>query len=155
MTELGISEYSIENLEDISKPLIEKMTVEIGLDVSNPSTIYFNPFMVERWETNPFKSRERHYPVDFGAPMETTFMLALEYPEKYVVDELPTNVAVALPQNGGRYLFNLTNMGNKVSITSIISLSKTVYASAEYPALREIYNRIVQLQQSQIVFKRK
>ena len=155
LNELGISEYTIENLEDISKPLIEKMKVETSLGASNPSTIYLNPFMVERWETNPFKSKERQYPVDFGAPLETTFMLTLEYPEEFTVDELPINAAVGLPQNGGRYLFNLTNLGNKISMTSIVNLSKTVYSSGEYPALRELYNRIVQLHQSQIVFKRR
>lgn len=153
--ELSISEYTIENLEDISKPLIEKMKVETSLDASNPSTIYLNPFMVERWETNPFKSKERQYPVDFGAPLETTFMLTLEYPEKFTVEELPTNAAVSLPQNGGRYLFSVTNLGNKISMTSIVNLSKTVYSPGEYPALRELYNRIVQLHQSQIVFKRR
>lgn len=155
LNEVNISDYAIENLEDISKPLIEKMKLATSLGVSNPSTIYFNPFMIERWETNPFKSTERKYPVDFGAPLETTFLLTLEYPERFVVEELPANAAIGLPLNGGRYLFNLTNLSNKVSMTSIVNLTKTVYSPGEYAALRELYNRIVQLNQSQIVFKKR
>ncbi|MBK5278133.1 MAG: transglutaminase domain-containing protein [Bacteroidia bacterium] len=154
LSEMSISEYTIENLEDLSKPLIEKMKVETGLSVSNPSTIYLNPFIVERWEANPFKSTLRQYPVDFGAPLETTFLLSLEYPEKFVVEELPANVAVTLPQNGGRCLFNVTNLNNKISMSSIINISKTVYSAGEYHALRELFNRIVQLHQSQVVLKR-
>ena len=154
LSELIISDYSIENLEDVSKPLIEKMKVESKLEVSNPSVIYLNPFMVERWEKNPLKSPHRMYPVDFGAPVETSFMLNLEYPAQYVVEELPPNAAVALPQGGGRYLFNATNQGNKITLSSLINLSKTVYLPDEYPALREMYNRVVQLHQSQVVFKR-
>ena len=50
---------------------------------------------------------------------------------------------------------NLTNLSNKVSMTSIVNLTKTVYSPAEYAALRELYNRIVQLNQSQIVFKKR
>ena len=155
LRDLSILGYAIENLEDLSKPLIEKMKIEISLAASNPSIIYFNPFMIDRWETNPFKTLERHYPVDFGAPLESTFMLTLEYPERYVVEELPSNAAISLPLKGGRYLFNLTNLGNKISMTSIINLAKTVYAPSEYQALREIFSRIVQLHQSQIVFKKK
>ena len=153
--ELTISEYAIENLEDITKPLIEKMKLETSLGVSNPSTIYLNPFMMDRWETNPLKSNDRKYPVDFGAPLETTFMVTLEYPEKFVVEELPVNAAVGLPLNGGRYLFNVSNLGNKISITSLISLLKTMYLPNEYAALRELFNRIVQLHQSQVVFKKR
>ncbi len=155
LSEMTISDYSIENLDDLSKPLIERMNVESSLEVSNPSTIYLNPFMVERWERNPLKSEQRLYPVDFGAPLETTFMLTLDYPEKFVVDELPTNAAIALPLKGGRYLFSANNFSNKISLTSIINLSKTVYSSGEYTALRELFNRMVQLQQSQIVFKKR
>ncbi len=154
LSEMTISDYSIENLDDLSKPLIERMNVESSLDVSNPSTIYLNPFMVERWERNPLKSEQRLYPVDFGAPLETTFMLTLDYPGKFVVDELPTNAAMTLPMKGGRYLFNASNFSNKISLTSIINLSKTVYSSGEYTALRELFNRMVQIQQSQIVFKK-
>lgn len=65
------------------------------------------------------------------------------------------NAAIGLPLNGGRYLFNLTNLSNKVSMTSIVNLTKTVYSPGEYAALRELYNRIVQLNQSQIVFKKR
>jgi transglutaminase-like putative cysteine protease len=155
LSEMVISDYSIENLDDLSKPLIERMNVESSLEVSNPSTIYLNPFMVERWETNPLKSELRLYPVDFGAPLETTFMLTLDYPEKFVVDELPTNAAMTLPLKGGRYLFNASNFSNKISLTSIINLSKTIYSSGEYSSLRELFTRMVQLQQSQIVFKRR
>lgn len=66
-----------------------------------------------------------------------------------------TNAAIGLPLNGGRYLFSLTNLSNKVSMTSIVNLTKTVYSPGEYAALRELYNRIVQLNQSQIVFKKR
>jgi transglutaminase-like putative cysteine protease len=150
-----ISNYEIENLEDISKPLVEKFQVVSSLDVSNPNLLYLNPFFVERWNDNPFKSNERLYPVDFGAPLNSVFILNLQYPDSYVIDEMPKSVAMALPQNGGRYTLNITNLSTKISMTSIINLSKVVYTSEEYHSLKELFNRIIQTQQSQIVFKKK
>jgi hypothetical protein len=150
-----IVNYELENFNDLSKPLIEKLRVESSLDLSNPNILYLNPFLIERWEQNPFKSNQRLYPVDFGAPMESTFILILDFPDSYLVDEVPKSVAMALPQNGGKFLVNITSRENKVSLTSIINLSKVVYSADEYHTLKELFNRIVNVQQSQIVLKKK
>jgi len=150
-----ISNYTIENLDDLSKPLVEKFQVVSSLDASNPTLLYLNPFFVDRWNDNPFKSNERLYPVDFGAPRETVFMLTLEYPDTYEVDEIPKSVLMTLPQNGGGYALNVANLTRKISMTTIINLSKVVYTSAEYHTLKELFNRVIQTQQSQIVFKKK
>ncbi len=150
-----IVNYELENFNDLSKPLIEKFKVESSLETSNPNILYLNPFLIERWEQNPFKSNQRLYPVDFGAPMESTFILNLDFPDSYLVDEVPKSIAMALPQNGGKFLVNVTNRENRISLTSIINLSKVVYSSDEYHTLKELFNRIVQMQQSQIVLKKK
>lgn len=150
-----IVNYELEDFNDLSKPLIEKFKVESSLEMSNPNILYLNPFLIERWEQNPFKSNQRLYPVDFGAPMESTFILNLDFPDSYLVDEVPKSVAMALPQNGGKFLVNVTNRENRISLTSIINLSKVVYSSDEYHTLKELFNRIVQMQQSQIVLKKK
>lgn len=149
-----LTDYTVENLEDISKPLVEKIKIEYDLEVLDPSTIYLNPFIIERLETNPLKSSERHFPVDFGAPLETTYMLNLEYSSSYKVDEMPFNVALWLPNKGGRFILSLTNLNNTITMTTIISLSKSVYSPEEYHSLRELYIQMVQIHQSQIVLKK-
>lgn len=153
--EFMILEYAVENLQDLTEPIIEKFQVETTLESADPNTLYLNPFFVGRWKKNPFVSNQRLYPVDFGAPLETTFMLSLEYPETYEVDELPESAAMVLPQNGGKYLFNITNPENKISMTSVINLTKVVYSSVEYHSLKEFFNRIIDSHQSQIVFKKR
>ncbi len=70
-----------------------------------------------------------------------------------VVDELPKNIALVLPQAGGKYLFSTTQLGNKLSIISNLSLTRSVYNPEEYHYLKELYARIIQIQQSQIVFR--
>jgi len=155
LSDFEILDYQIENVTDLSKPVVEKFKVKSSLETASPDILYLNPFLVGQWKSNPFKANERLYPVDFGAPLETTFMLSLEYPENFVVDELPISTALALPQGGGRYICNIANTANKISLTSILNISKSVYSSAEYHVLKELFNRIVSTEQSQIVLKRK
>jgi transglutaminase-like putative cysteine protease len=154
-SDFEILDYKVENVDDLSKPVIEKFNLKSSLEVASPDLLYLNPFFVREWTSNPFKSDERLYPVDFGAPLETVFILSLEYPADFFVDDLPTSTALALPQNGGKYLCNIANTGNKLSLTSMLSISKSVYSSVEYHSLKELFNRIVSTEQSQIVLKRK
>jgi hypothetical protein len=151
-----IQNYQVENKEDLSKPLIEKMEMEFtGLDNGASQILYFNPFLSDRYESNPFKSSERLYPVDLGAPLESTYFISIELPEKYMVDELPSNMAMSLPQGGGKCLLNINQSANKITLTSILSLAKPIYDSQEYHNLKEFFARVVQMQQSQFVFKAK
>lgn len=153
--DVEILEYELENVADISKPVVEKYKLKSSVDSATPDILYLNPFFIRQWESNPFKSNERLYPVDFGAPLETTFMLTLEYPDTFNVEDLPKSTALALPQGGGRYLCNINNTSNKLSLTSVLNITRSVYSPAEYHALKELFNRIVSTEQSQIVLKRK
>lgn len=153
--EIEVSEHKVSNLDSLEKPLEEKMTVKVNSGQPGAKTIFFNPFVIDRWERNPFKSSERLYPVDFGAPLEQLLILKLTYPATYLIDELPAPMSMSLPQGGGRFLFNVSNIGNVVSITSNLTLNRSVYNSGEYGAIKELFARLVQINQSQIVFKRK
>ncbi|GHM99027.1 hypothetical protein WSM22_05170 [Cytophagales bacterium WSM2-2] len=149
-----ITSYSNQALDSLEKPFIEKIEMNLS-ETSVANVLYFSPFFIERWQKNPFRSAERNYPVDFGAPLEEVTLMTLEYSGNYAVDEIPKNTAQSLPQSGGRYLFSVNSLDNKIQVTSNLLLSKSVYSSEEYFTLRELFSRIVQVQQSQIVLKKK
>ncbi len=152
---LGISKVEIVNAEDITKPLIEKIEIEIESYIDlKAGHFLFNPF-IEGKDRNPFKSNERLYPVDFGAPVEETIIFNLEYPANFELAGTPDKVALSLPNSGGRYLFGVQNVGNKIIMNNSLSINRTVYTSDEYHYLKELYNRVVQVQESDWVFKRK
>lgn len=149
-----VTHFSFQATDSLEKPFVE----EYGLTFSEPmnaDVLYFSPFLTGSWEKNPFRSNERSYPVDFGAPLDEVTILEFEYPPSYEVDEMPKSAALALPQNGGRYLFNMSNIGNKIHMTNNFTLNKSVYSSDEYHSLRELFARVVQNQQAQIVLKKK
>ena len=154
MPRMLIKDFKIENRTDVAKPVIETYNIEFdGFDDRSINRIYFNPFIFDKWNENPFKSSERLYPVDFGAPLSYTYTLNFEYPNDYRVVELPEKVAVALPDNGGSFVFDIQNIGNIIIMRSSLKTNRYIYNSDEYHALREVFARIVQLHKTDIVLQ--
>jgi hypothetical protein len=151
-----IKKFTIENTDDLHKPLIVKMDVDIEMsDTFGEGSFLFNPFIIDRLQRNPFKSNDRLYPVDFGTPREEIIILNFQYPLNYEVDEMPKAVKLSLPENGGRYIFDIQNSTNKLSMHSSLLIAKPVFSSYEYHYLKELFNHVIAAQQSELVFKQK
>ena len=117
--------------------------------------VYINPFVTSQLQSNPFKLENREYPVDFGSPVEKVYMCKIAVPEGYAIDELPQSKIMTLPGNAARYLFNVAQNGNMISVTSSLAINKNLFLQDEYPNLREFYNQVVAKQAEQIVLKKK
>lgn len=155
---IDIKSFEFKNIEELDKPLVMKLDVEAKeYDNLNADNFIFNPFLVDRWESNPFKSNERLYPVDFGAPMEEVFVLNLEYPQDFELSGLPEKVGISLPNSGGRYIFDaqLSVNENKLTVNSSLLVAKTVFSSEEYHFLKELFNRVIAAQNTDLVFKKR
>jgi hypothetical protein len=151
-----LAQQRIENLEDLKKPLTIKFETETELfDEATAGDFLFNPFFMDQWDKNPFKSLERSYPVDFGAPPEETMVVILEYPEEYEIAEIPAKVGLVLPDAGGRFMYTVQNVGHTLTMNSTFSINKTVFTSLEYHYLRELYDRVLAVQKADLVFKKK
>ncbi len=151
-----IKSTSISNVNAV----LENFIQEHELIVSDQMTvagdmIYLNPFVHNSQKENPFKSEVREYPVDFGSPMEEVFHLRLTLPDEYAVDELPESKVLVLPGNAARYIYNVAQLGNEVTITSMFNINRSLFTQLEYPNLREFYNQVVAKQAEQIVLKKK
>lgn len=151
-----ISNSTFEGVLQTEEPM--KSSLELVIPdhaVVAGDIIYINPFVTLRMKENPFKLETREYPVDFGSPIEKIYTCSLTIPDGYEVDEMPQSKIMALPQNAGRYLVNVTQTGNKISFTSSFQINKNLFAQNEYPFLREFYNQIVAKEAEQIVLKKK
>ncbi len=151
-----LAKSNFENAKEIQLPFKEKHGLTISEHITTAgNTFYFSPFVIERELENPFKVEKREYPVDFGSPFDKLYMVKITVPADYLVDELPKNKILALPGNSCKYLFNATQVGNMISITSSLSFNKSVFNQEEYPALRDFYGQVVAKQAEQIVLKKK
>jgi len=152
----NISQKNFVNVKEISEPFIE----EYELDIDNHATvagdvIYLKPILLLNEEENPYKLEKREYPVDYGSPFELVYTANIAIPDGYAVEELPAVKMLRLPENGGRFMYNISVVGATINVTSVLSINNAIYDQIEYLNLREFYNQIVAKQAEQVVLKRK
>jgi len=151
-----LTKNEFKNAKDVQQPFVETHDLVINDHVVSAGDIlYLNPFILHKEDENPFKHETREYPVDFGSAFDKTYMIKISLPEGYAVEELPQSKVFALPEGGGKYLYNVSQIGNDISITSSVSINRSLFSQMEYPNLREFYNQVVAKQAEQIVIKKK
>ncbi len=150
--DLDILDDSIRYLNDPEHPLVEILNIRFkNLQSAGNGGVVFNPFFQRFIRENPFKLKERHYPVDFGTPEKLYTITSLRYPEEYEIVSVPGKKVLALPENGGRYILNNNTFSNEVVIKTIVDMYKSLYDAEQYMALKEFYNRIIQSQRARLV----
>ncbi|MFD2573875.1 transglutaminase domain-containing protein [Spirosoma soli] len=117
--------------------------------------LYLRPMLSEAHGSNPFKEKERLYPVDFGVSIDENFLATYTLPAGFTVEELPKPVSMILPNNTGRFNYQVSVINrNQLQVVSRILLRKTQYFAEEYSALQEFFSQIVAKHAEQVVLKR-
>ncbi len=144
------------NADSLNNPFEVKSDVSTseGVNVAG-DRIYFKPFLTGGFEKNPFQKPERKYPVDFAALTDDNIVVAIKIPEGYVLEELPKNEVVNLPQGAGRFLCAWQYDGKTIQISSRLSIKKPIFYADEYSFLREFFDKIVAKHATQLVLKKK
>ncbi|WP_299710319.1 hypothetical protein [uncultured Tenacibaculum sp.] len=124
-------------------------------DLELENVIRINPFIIDRNSVNPFKLKERKFPVDFGHAWSKAFNITIKIPEGYEVSQLPKTKAISLPNKGGRAILNVKTTGDQIKIYNKLFFSKAVYNEIEYHYIKKLYNEVINMQSSYIEFKKK
>lgn len=153
--DLEVIDYKVNNENNIEKTLQEIFKVAISMNESLENTVRINPFFFERIKNNPFKLKERLFPVDFAYPYKSNYSLNLEIPDSYQITKIPKNKAIALPNNGGSFILRSTNNKNSVSILVRFNINKKIFSSEEYFTLKEFFKQIIISENSYITIQKK
>jgi hypothetical protein len=149
-----IDQYELDAEKSNDNLLMEHFSFELeNLDTS--TSIYFNPFLIRFFQSNPFKSSERNYPVDFGYLRNYKYMANITIPKGYRVKSLPQNNNLALPGGSGVLRFNCSTSENNVIIFFNLQLRSTQYKSEGYLFIKELFEQAVtSINQSYLVFEK-
>ncbi|HLG41708.1 MAG TPA: transglutaminase domain-containing protein, partial [Chitinophagaceae bacterium] len=152
--ETGLSDFVIDSLDKYEEPLTLRYNFDIKMDKED--ILYINPMFGEGQKENPFKSAERFYPVEMPYTIDETYLLQMEIPQGYGVDELPKQVLVRLNEmDDGLFEYRISQSNNTVSLRSRLRIKRSVFVPEEYEMLREFFNLVVKKHNEQIVFKKK
>lgn len=152
---LNIVDYSYENIDSLNKPVRSEFEIEIEDKITEAGNlVFFNPMLYEEISENPFKLENRQYPVDYAYPHNTTYILKLQLPEGYEIEEVPENIQIVLPNKSAMFVYNITQMNGFIHVISRFYINKSVFMPEEYTGLKEFYNQVVAKHNEQIVLKK-
>ena len=156
MKMLDASPVKVEfkNTENIDEPFQIDFTLPANSEIIG-DILYIQPFIKKHFDENPFKVKERQFPIDFLYPNQEVFLFKMTIPENYQIDDLPENLSIALPDKKGYYVYSVTQMDNLIQISSRLVLTEYFFWQDYYPHLKEMFDQVIIKQNEQIVLKKK
>ncbi len=152
--EIVITKTEIDSLYNYEGPL--RIKCQFNLMSEKGDIFYVNPILVNSRKENPFSSDRRYYPVEMPYAIDETYILRLEIPRGYEVDELPKQLVLKLnDQDDGTFEYRLSESGGSISLRSRLVLKRAYYLSEEYGMLREFFKMVIKKQNEPFVFKKK
>lgn len=117
-------------------------------------TLYFYPIMHERMNASPLPNPERHYPVEMPYRVDNNYVLHMDIPKGYRVDQLPKSVTYRLEDGSGSYEYLISNDGSSIEFHMRMQLKRAIYSVAEYQGLHDFFALVVQKEKEPIIFKK-
>jgi hypothetical protein len=147
-----LTEFEVKNDKELDKSVIESFSFEIdeGVDMVG-NEIYFSPLFFHRLTENPFKLKERNFPVNFVYASSEKKMINVKIPEGYQVTSTPEPIKMSLPDGMGSFLFNISVVEGGLNVISTFEINTAVIPEFKYAELKEFYNQRVLKETEKVV----
>jgi hypothetical protein len=150
--EATLESAGIDSLQQYDGPL--RIHYNMRFSPGDGDILYFNPMTNEARKENPFRSALRSYPVEMPYAIDETYILNMEIPQGYKVDDLPKSAKAKLNDDDGLYEYMIANNLDHIQLKSRIILKKAIFQPEEYQSLRDFFAFIVKKQSEMITFKK-
>ncbi|MEM6261067.1 MAG: DUF3857 domain-containing protein [Bacteroidota bacterium] len=154
--DVEISDMDTENVDKLSEAF--KVSVKLT-SAENVQAIgdflYLKPIVGTGYEENPLTLEKRTYPVNFGVPLDESYILMFSVPEGYEVESVPKPARVTLPEKGGSFTYQIMNMGSILQVSTQIKINQIEFGPSEYPYIKQFFDLVSAKFQEQIVLRKK
>jgi hypothetical protein len=150
-----IGELTVHGADSLSVPV--KTVYNLSSDeIAQESSdrIYLNVLAGFGEQNNPFTDEKRENVIDFIFPLRDAYVFNYEIPEGYMVESFPQQTNIMLGDKAGSFRFMVSAVGNKITVNSVLTFTRTMFTAAEYNDLREFFSRIVAKHAEQIILKK-
>jgi hypothetical protein len=149
---LSITNYKIENVKTLEKPVTEKYDVEIedALTIIDGQA-FLNMFLFEKMTENPFKLEERKYPVDFAYARAISGIVRIELPNNFTVAELPKAVNLTLPEKAANFTMIYQMSNNVLTLNYKLLINRSVFPENAYALIKEFYAQVINNEDKPVV----
>jgi hypothetical protein len=152
-SDIEVKNYRIDFLDNPDEQI--QVSAEIKVNVEKKDIIYFNPMFNEGFTENPFVSEKRTYPVEMPFAIDETYLLRMDVPKGYEVDELPKSTRVNFNEAGDSFFEYIVDSNwGVISIRSRIKMTRSYFLPEEYKIVHDFFDVIVAKHNERIVFKK-
>ncbi len=153
--EAELVSFKVKEEETLSGPLSVDYTLKVPMGQAIDDYLYVQPILCPMLDKGMADVEERLYPVDFSYPWQRRYITNIKLPEGYAVEELPESIRLVSEDGSLMATFAVEEKdAQTISLNFTVNVKRTVYAAAEYPTVRDMFRRIIDLQQSTLVLKR-
>ncbi|WP_348799850.1 transglutaminase [Flavobacterium adhaerens] len=152
---IAIREYVRDNMEDLSKPVVETFLFESEkYSEIVEDKIYITPLLFLSKERNPFTQEKRDFPVDFGYPKQENYRLILNIPEGYTVESMPQQLDLVSQDGLESFHFYFQQNGNSIQLLATNTIKTAIVSSEKYPQLKDYFQQMINKQTEKIILKK-
>lgn len=150
--EINISEYKIDNVENLSQKIVETFSFVDNKNVENiGGKLYFSPMMFFKLKENPFKLETRKYPIDFNFPFKDSYVFTINIPEGYVVEYLPEAANIILDNNYGGFNYVISEKQGKIQLAVNYEINTSIIPASNYEFLKSFFKMMIEKQAEKII----
>lgn len=150
-----INEYKIENKTNLLEPVKEEYSFVDSKEIEViDGKYYFKPLLFLALDSNPFKTENRDYPIDFIFPTADSYTFTYTIPNGYVVESVPANTNIAMVDNIMSFKFMAGITGGKVQVICNFNTNVSFLSAEYYEDLKAFYNEVYLKMNEKIVLKK-
>ena len=149
-----VTKYELQEKQSTDLKVFEKFEFELD-DILNEELVYFNPFIVDFFDTNPFTLEERIYPVDFGYSRQYTYDVQIFIPQGYSVQEFPKKEIVKLGEDMATLIFVTQQNTDSVQIRFDLNLNSSYLDPSNYDGLKKLFEHVTNIQNNSLLVLKK
>lgn len=150
--EINISEYKIDNVDDLSQKITESFSFLDDKSIENiGGKLYFSPMLFFKMKDNPFKLETRKYPIDFDFPLKDSYIITINIPQGYKVDFLPEAANIVLENNYGGFSYIISEKQGKIQLAVNYEINTSIIPSKSYEFLKDFFKMMIEKQGEKII----
>ena len=101
-----------------------------------------------------FRNEKREYPLEFGTPFTYSTIAQFTIPKGYVVENLPDEQNLLLPQNAGGYDIKFSQEDDKIVVRSLLHVGYSVLPQSFYGDVKNMFQKMIESENQQIILQK-
>ncbi len=139
---LEISDYEIDELLTVEKPIKEVYTLDFDEDTFSAGETFLDPFFLKVFSKNPFQLDERQFPVDFAFSRIYTTRFLVSLPSNYEYTSIPENQTFTIANGKAVCGMKVVQQDGQLNLSFKLILNNFYFEPEEYQELKDFFSKL-------------